>query len=305
MTEKPSITGVITAMVTPFDADGRLNLAALRALVAAQSRAGVDGVLVCGGSGEYVNLSPEERGKVAGAAIEAAAGAIRVVVGVLEPSTGGACEAARAFDRLAPDALMVLTPYYLNPSPDGTLAHFRSVAQSTSLPIILYNNPSRTGINMSPELLAELGEIDNVVGIKECDRDIGNVTRKIDMVGDAITFLAGDDDLTFPQLAIGARGGIMASALLAPDWAVGLLRAFQAGDLERCRLLHSRITRLLGLFYRSNHPGPLKQALNYLGWDVGLARLPLAALRHSELVRMQQMLDELGVEKHNTQAVAG
>lgn len=305
MKERSSITGVITAMVTPFDAEGRLNLTALRALIAAQARAGVDGVLVCGGSGEYANLSPEERVKVAGAAMEAAAGAIRVVVGVLEPSTGGACEAVRAVERLAPDAFMVLTPYYLNPSADGILAHFRAVAQNTSRPIILYNNPSRTGINLSPELLAELGEIENVVGIKECDRDVGNVTRKIDLAGNAITFLAGDDDLTFPLLAIGARGGVMASALLAPTWAVGLLRAFEARDLERCRLLHSRITRLLALFYRSNHPGPLKQALNHLGWEVGLARPPLAALRHAELSRMHQMLDELGVEKRNTQAVAG
>ena len=202
MNQWSRFTGVITAMVTPFDEAGRLNLPTLRRLIALQMRAGVDGVLVCGGSGEYANLSAEERAEVTQAAVEAAGGQVFVVVGVLEASTARACEAVKLLAAARPSAFMVLTPYYFNPSPDGVRAHFEAVAANTSLPIILYNNPARTGINMSAELVAQLGTIGPVVGIKECDRDLGRVTQKIEAAGDRIDFLAGDDDLVLPMLAL-------------------------------------------------------------------------------------------------------
>lgn len=305
MNQWSRFTGVITAMVTPFDEAGRLNLPTLRRLIALQMRAGVDGVLVCGGSGEYANLSAEERAEVTQAAVEAAGGQVFVVVGVLEASTARACEAVKLLAAARPSAFMVLTPYYFNPSPDGVRAHFEAVAANTSLPIILYNNPARTGINMSAELVAQLGTIGPVVGIKECDRDLGRVTQKIEAAGDRIDFLAGDDDLVLPMLALGARGGVMASASLAPEWAVEMLSAARVGDRERSLEYHRRITRLLSLFYRPNHPGPLKQALAHLGWDVGSARPPLAALRDDELRELTTALDELGLTKHDQHTLVG
>ena len=299
MSPRLHVAGVITAMVTPFDKVGRPSLSMLEQLTTLQLRAGVDGVLICGGSGEYASLSAEERVEVTRAAIRAANSRILVVAGVLEASTAKACEAARLLGDTGPSALMVLTPYYFNPSPDGIRAHFEAVAASTPLPIIIYNNPGRTGINISPELLSQLASIESVIGIKECDRDLGRVTQKIEAVGDKIDFLAGDDDLVLPMFAVGACGGIMASASLAPEWAVRMVAAIRAGNRKESLDYHRRITRLLYLFYRPNHPGPLKQALEHLGWNVGPARPPLASLSEDQLRELAAALDELGLTKRD------
>jgi 4-hydroxy-tetrahydrodipicolinate synthase len=299
-----AIEGVITALVTPFDVYGRIDKGVFRDLIAYQLAAGVRGVLVGGGSGEYLSLLPEERLQLVETAAEAASGRFPVIAGILEPGTAAARETARSLEEAGASALLVLTPYYFNPSADGIMAHFETVAGATSLPILLYNNPARTNLNLAAQLLRRLSEIENVVGIKECDRDIGRVSTKIEAVEDRLTFMAGDDDLLLPMLLVGARGGVMASPNLVPEWAVELLDAYADRDLSRCRDIQARIARLLNLFYGPNHPGPLKQALGHLGWPVGLPRLPLAPLDAKEVLELVRGLESLGLRPREAQGRA-
>lgn len=292
---RAKFAGIITSMVTPFDQNGRVNTSLLAKLIEEQIAAGINGVMVTGGTGEYVNLDESERIEIIRVAFQTSAGRIPIIAGILEPSTRGALRAIRVAEEAGADAFLVLTPFYLSPSALGLVRHFELLARAVTKPIILYNNPARTGINLDATVLRSIGALESVIGIKECDRDVGRVTSKIDAVGEQINFLAGDDDLLYPMLVLGARGGVTASSMLAPHWAVNLIRAFSGGDLEQSRRLHSQIVELLTCFYLPNHPGPLKEALSLQGWQVGPARPPLMMLEPEKLKELRAHLGRLGI----------
>jgi len=268
--------GMITAMVTPFGPDGKLDEATLRGLVEWQIGAGMDGLMIPGGCGEFVNMNDEERIRAVQVTVEAAAGRVPVIAGVLAATTQHALDLTQRAESVGASAALVLTPYYINPSDEGLYRHFATIAEATPLPIVLYNNPGRTKIDMGVELLDRLADIPTVVGIKECQRDIGLLSERIRVVRDRMSYLAGDDDLTIPMFLFGGRGDVGITQLIAPKPQVDLWSALKAGDWAKAVDIHLNfILPIFGAVLTKNHPAPIKRMMALAGHPVGDGRLPL------------------------------
>jgi len=270
--------GMITAMTTPFDARGELDEKTLRGLIDWQIGAGMDGLMIPGGCGEFVNLTDAERVKAVKIAVSQAAGRVPVIGGVLAATTSHAVELCQRYEGAGASAALVLTPYYINPSADGLFRHFETIAQKTSLPILLYNNPGRTKIDLETDILNRLADIPTVVGIKECQRDIGLVIERMHAVGARISYLAGDDDLTIPMYPFGGRGDIGITQLIAPEPQVELWAALNRGDWATAVDIHLNfIIPIFSAVLTKNHPAPIKRMMALAGHPAGDARLPLVA----------------------------
>jgi 4-hydroxy-tetrahydrodipicolinate synthase len=269
--------GIITAMTTPFDSEQEVDKSTLRHLIEWQIKAGIHGLMVTGGCGEFVNLSDDERKQALRVTLEAAAGRVPVIAGVLSSSTRHAVDLARHAESAGASAALVLTPYYINPSMDGVYRHFATIAEKSSIPIILYNNPGRTKIDMDAEILDRLAEIPTVVGIKECQRDIGLVSDRIHTVGDRIAVLAGDDDIFLPMYGLGSRGMIGVTALVKPEPMVEMWNALERGEWSRALEIHFNVVvPVIKAILMQNHPAPIKRLMALAGHPVGPARTPLA-----------------------------
>jgi 4-hydroxy-tetrahydrodipicolinate synthase len=270
---KPS--GVIAAVATPFREDESLDEERLRSHLEYLLDSGVHGVMVTGGTGEYVNLTPEERKRVVTVTMQTVGTKVPVTIGTLGPSTREAVDLGLHASKEGAAALLLLPPYYIRPSMDGVLTHYETVARETGLDIIAYNNPGRTGWAITVEQLKQIADVGGVVGIKECDRDLASLSLKIAAVGERIEVLSGEDDLGFATLLSGSRGGIWASPNLTPRLCLDLYDACMAKDLDRALALHIRLVHLVTSWLITNHPGPLKEAMAIAGRSVGCARHPL------------------------------
>jgi 4-hydroxy-tetrahydrodipicolinate synthase len=286
-------SGVIAALITPFREDESLDEERLVSHIDFVIEAGVNGVMPIGGSGEYVNLTMEERRRVIDIAIKAAAGRVPVTVGALGPSTREALDIGSYAAKVGADALLVLPPYYIAPSEAGVVHHFASISSTTGLPVIVYNNPPRTARPIGVSLLSELANVPGVIGVKDCDRDLGTITAKIRNVHGRIAYLCGDDDLVYPSLAVGADGAIMALPNLAPRLAVALFKAHMAGDAAKALELHRVMTRLVHVRRIPNHPGPLREAMAMVQRSVGLSRRPLMPMTDTERAAVAAVTEEL------------
>jgi 4-hydroxy-tetrahydrodipicolinate synthase len=281
------------ASVTPFRDDESLDLDRLATHLEDLVAAGVNGIVVLGGSGEYVSLSATERDSVIDCAVHIVAKRIPVVVGALGPSTREALDVAAQARRGGADAMLVLPPYYIRPSSAGVVEHFARVAEASGLPIIVYNNPPRAGWAIEMELLECLAGVPGVVGMKDCDRDVALIAAKIARVGDRISILSGDDDLGFATLLSGAPGAIWATANLAPRLCRNLFDRCAAGDLEGARPLAERLRRLVHVRRIPNHPGPLKEMMAMAGRSVGPARRPLLPMNEAERAKVREVVESL------------
>ncbi|MBR0667733.1 4-hydroxy-tetrahydrodipicolinate synthase [Roseomonas hellenica] len=277
--------GIHTAIVTPFTEADAFDEAVFRTLIDFQIASGAAGLLVIGGSGEFVSLTPSERQRVIDVAIDHAARRIPIIVGALAPGTKEVQETVRHAARAGADAVLVLPPYYIKASADGIHEHFARVADAASIPIIAYNNTSRTGITLDIPMLEKLAGIPAVVALKECERDLAIVAAKIRAVGERIAILSGDDDLGFPTFLLGSPGGIFMTANLVPAFHRKLFEATVNGDLAIARRAHDALLPLVEALYTANHPGPLKDAMGLIGYPVGTARAPLQRASADNLKR--------------------
>jgi 4-hydroxy-tetrahydrodipicolinate synthase len=268
--------------VTPFHEDESLDEGRLESHLQFLVDAGVHGVMVIGGSGEYVNLTPAERQRVVTITMQTVGKRLPVIVGALAPSTREVLEIGLHAQRVGATALLVLPPYYIKPSMDGVVRHFEKVARETGLNIIAYNNPGRTGWAMTVEQLRTIADVPGIVGLKECDRDVASISLKIAAVGESIAVLSGDDDLGFATLLSGSPGAIWASPNLTPRLCLDLYAASQAGDVPTALALHNRLVHIVSAWFIPNHPGPLKEAMALIGRPVGPARLPLAGMTSAQ-----------------------
>jgi 4-hydroxy-tetrahydrodipicolinate synthase len=290
MTYTPS--GITTALVTPFTNADTFDEAAFRKLIEFQIGAGISGLLVIGGSGEFVSLTPAERERVVEVAIDQTAKRIPILVGALAPGTREVQATVRHAAKAGADAVLVLPTYYIKASADGVCEHFARVADTADIPIVAYNNTGRTGITLDVGILERLARIPSIVALKECERDLAVVSAKIKAVGERIAILSGDDDLGFPAFMLGSPGGIFMSANLIPAFHRQLFEASVDGRIASARRAHFALLPLIEALYTANHPGPLKDAMVFVGHPVGTARAPLQrasaeALRRAELALRQ------------------
>jgi 4-hydroxy-tetrahydrodipicolinate synthase len=291
--------GIYTAIVTPFAQDDTFDEETFRSLIDFQLHAGVAGLLVIGGSGEYVSLTPSERQRVIDVAIAHAAGRAPVIVGALAPGTREVQETVRYAAAAGASAVLVLPSYYIKASPDGIYEHFARVAGTASIPIVAYNNAARTGLTLDVSMLERLAKLPSIVALKECERDLAVISAKISAVGDRIAIMSGDDDLGFPTFLLGSPGGIFTTSNLAPDFHRKLFDASIHGRIEVARKAHYALLRLVEAVYTADHPGPLKSAMALIGRPVGPARAPLQRGSAESLKRAELALKGLAAVAFN------
>ncbi len=286
--------GAITALVTPFR-NGRLDEEAYRELIDWQIRQGVDGIVPCGTTGESATLSHEEHNRVIDIAVDEARGRVPVIAGTGSNSTAEAIRLTRHAKEAGADGALLITPYYNKPTQEGLYQHYRRVAEETKFPLILYNVPSRTGVNLLPETVARLAGIPDVVGIKEATGDLRQVSEVLEKCGDRISVLSGDDFTVLPLLCLGGRGVISVVSNVAPADMAGMVRAFNDGDLARARELHFRLMPLARAMFLETNPVPVKTALALMGRIALEVRLPLYEMTPENRARLEGVLRSYGL----------
>ena len=273
-------------MVTPFAADGAVDLELAARLADHLVNQGSEGLVICGTTGESPTLSWAEQHRMIAAVKEAVAGRATIVAGSGSNCTAEAVEATREAAALGVDGVLVVVPYYNKPPQDGLEAHFRAVAAAApELPLMLYNIPGRTGCSLAPETVARLLDCPTVVSFKAASGTTEEVSALRLLCGDRLAVYSGDDALTLPMLAVGAVGVVSVASHLAGPQISQMIRAFLAGDLTKALALHQQLLPLCKALFATTNPIPVKAALELCGWPVGAPRLPL--LPASEAVRQR------------------
>lgn len=271
-------SGCITALVTPFRKN-KLDLKGLRRNVQYQIKQGVNGLLVGGSTGEAASLTQEEWEQAVATVVETTAGRVPVLVGTGTNSTSKSILGVKAAKQLGADGVLVVVPYYVKPTQEGIYKHFRTLAEKVRIPMVLYNIPGRTAVNVLPTTVERLArDCPNLVAVKEASGVLDQATEIIHRCGDRIVVLSGDDSLTLPILAVGGKGVISVVSNIVPRDVVALVRYFFEGNFAAARDLHHRLYPLIkALFYETN-PIPVKAAMEMLGMPAGDPRLPLTPL---------------------------
>jgi len=286
--------GSMVAVVTPFK-DGRVDEAKVRELVEFHIKNGTDVLVPCGTTGESPTLSHDEHRRVIELAIQTANKRIPVVAGTGSNSTAEAIELTRYAKNAGADGALVVLPYYNKPTQQGLIAHCRAIADAVELPLILYNIPGRTGINMLPETLAVLADHPNIVGMKEATGNLEQMTHDIVLCGAKLSFLSGDDTLTLPLMAVGGKGVISVVANIVPRDVADLTRAFLSGDWKRARELHLKLFPLCQAMFCETNPIPVKTAMALMGMIGGELRMPLCPMSEANLSKLKAALRAYGL----------
>lgn len=274
MAKLPPIEGCLTALVTPFR-DGAVDYDALTRLVEWQIDAGVDGLVAVGTTGESATLEVPEHVEVISHVVRIARGRVPVVAGAGGNATSEALALTAASEKAGAHALLHVTPYYNKPTQEGLYRHFAAIAASTSLPVILYNVPSRTSCDLLPDTVERLSEIRNIVGIKEASGSLPRVTELVARVGDRMAVISGDDATTFPSYAVGARGVISVVSNIAPHEMAAMWDLVVDGNWKQAMALHHRLRVLNQLLFVESNPIPVKAALSTMRRCSAEVRLPL------------------------------
>ncbi|MBP7764769.1 MAG: 4-hydroxy-tetrahydrodipicolinate synthase [Syntrophaceae bacterium] len=286
--------GAITALVTPFR-DGKVDEQALRHLIEMQISGGIDGLVPCGTTGESPTLTHDEHDRVIEITIDAAARRVPVIAGTGSNSTAEALRLTRHACEAGADAALIACPYYNKPTQEGLYQHFQLIAQKVPIPIIPYNIPGRTGVNMSPQLIERLAKIDNIVGIKEASGSLKQMNDVIDMCPPEFDVLSGDDGLTLPLLAIGGKGVISVASNVVPADMSAMIDAMEAGDVAKARALHARMSPLFDVLFVETNPIPVKAALALMGKIAYEYRLPLCPLAPANYEKLRKVMENYGL----------
>lgn len=287
-------TGSIVALVTPFR-DGKVDHETLKALVDRQIAAGQKGLVPCGSTGESATLTHEEHGAVIETVVKHAAGRVPVVAGTGSNSTAEAIQLTKEAEAAGADGALLISPYYVKPTQDGIVAHYRAVAESTGLPIVLYNIPGRTASTIEIPTLATLAEVDNIVAVKDSTGSLDRIMDTIAACGDKLAVLSGDDSLTLPLIAMGASGAISAVSNVIPSEMAQVTDAALAGRWDEARQLHYRVLPLLRALFLESNPIPIKSALSMLGLCENSVRLPLRAISDGARDELAGVMKDLGL----------
>ena len=287
--------GCGTALVTPFRKDLSLDEETLRRLVGRQIAAGINFLVPCGTTGESPTLSHEEHLRVVAITLEEAKGKVPVLAGAGGYDTRTVIEMARECERMGADGILSVTPYYNKPTQEGLFHHFKAIASSISLPIILYNVPPRTNVNIDPATVRRLSEIENIIGVKEASGNISQITQVIQQVPEEFLALSGDDALTLPLVAMGGRGIISVASNEIPAEMVRLAQLCLAGNFSEARAMQRKWLPLLEVNFIETNPTPVKAAMAEMGLLESVFRLPLVPPRTENLAKIRAVLESLAL----------
>lgn len=291
-----SFEGIMTALLTPLTAENRVDTAKLEKLIDFQLEHGVKGLLVLGGTGEYTALTMEAREEAVRETVRYTNGRVPVVAGVLEPGIGEAVKFAKLCKQAGADALLVLAPFYVHPTQEGIIDFFRTVDRAVDMPLLVYNIPYRTYVNVLPETVEKMvEEMPNIIGMKECSPSFGQAVELIQRVGDRISVLSGEEFLMSGEILMGAKGAVMATANLIPDVWVKLYEYAARGELQKLRDLLKRYYHLIQLLFKEINPGPLKYAMGQIGLDMGRLSIPLREPSAGLQEELDQEMKKLGL----------
>lgn len=288
---KPVFTGAGVAIVTPFTKKG-VNFEKLGELIDFQIKEGIDALIICGTTGEASTMPDDEHKSVIKFAVDKVNKRIPVIAGTGSNDTKHAIDLSKYAEEVGADAILSVTPYYNKTNQKGLYTHFKEIANSIKVPVILYNVPGRTNLNIAPKTVKELSKIDNIVAIKECN--IEQVAEIINLCGDDFTIYSGNDDLAIPMLSLGGKGIISVMANIIPKQTHNMIDKYLLGDIDGARKLQLKYIDLISALFMDVSPIPLKAAMNLMGMDVGKCRLPLVELEEEQLESLKSVL-----EKHN------
>ena len=290
-------TGVGTAIVTPFTKAGALDEPGVRRLARRQIDEGVHFLVPCGTTGESPTLSEEERTRVVEICVEEARGKVPVLAGAGGYDTKEVIHAARVMERAGATGLLSVTPYYNKPTPEGLVQHYKAIAESTSLPIIVYNVPGRTGCNVDVATLVKLSAIPNIVGVKEASGNIQQMCEICRAVPPEFLVLSGDDAITLPLMAVGGRGVISVASNEVPREMAEMVEAAERGDFAAARKIHTALLPLMLINFVESNPGPVKVAMAAMGLLEEVYRLPMVPPRQDSRTKILNVLSERGLLK--------
>ncbi len=286
--------GTHVAMVTDFK-DGRLNIDGVKKLAKSLIDGGVNGLVPAGCTGEAATMSVDERAEMIKAVLEIKKdnAGITVIPGTGTNATASSVELTQMALDMGADAAMLITPYYNKPTQGGLIKHYEKVASSVKIPLVLYNVPGRTGVNMLPDTVAELARVDNIVAIKEASGSIDQASRIIRSTD--LTVLSGDDSLTLPMMAVGAKGVVSVAGNVAPALLSRMVKAFLEGKPDEARKVHLELLPLFHVLFVESNPGPVKAAVEMLGLGTGELRLPLVPVSEASRTKVHAVLKDLGI----------
>jgi len=290
-------TGSGVAIVTPMYEDGSVNYEKLEELIDDQIVNGTDCIVICGTSGESSTLSEDEHSECIRAAVSFAKGRVPVVAGTGSNATYTAVQLTCQAERDGADAALIVTPYYNKATQNGLIEHYTEIARKTSLPIILYNVPGRTGVNILPQTAVTLAKTcDNIVAVKEASGDISQAADLMQLADGCVDMYSGNDDQIVPLLSLGAIGVISVLSNVAPRDTHDIVARYLAGDVEGSRRLQLKALPLIHQLFNEVNPIPVKTAMNMLGWDVGPLRLPLSRMETAHADALRTALHEYGLK---------
>jgi 4-hydroxy-tetrahydrodipicolinate synthase len=283
---------ILTAIVTPFKADGSVDLDRFRDLARHLIDGGSDGIVVTGTTGESPTLTDDERFSLYAAAVDEVGDRATVIAGTGTYSTAHSIHLTERADELSVDGFLIVTPYYNKPPPRGIVEHFRAIAEVTDRPLVVYNIPARVVINIGSATMAELAEIPTVTAVKQANPDLGEARAIVEL---GLDLYAGDDDLILPFLELGGVGGVCVHTHIVGSQVRQMLRRFRAGDVEGARALDEELRPAIDLLRVAPNPIAIKAALNLLGHEVGGHRLPLVEATSEEREAVKGCLERLGL----------
>ena len=290
------LKGAFTAIVTPFK-NGQFDEAAYRELIEFQVKGGIHGIVPCGTTGESPTLSHAEHKRVVETCIDQVKKRVVVIAGTGSNNTAESLELTQHAEAAGADAALMITPYYNKPTQEGLYQHYKTVASQTKIPIVVYNVPSRTSVNLLPETVARLAELPTIKGIKEATGDLKQCAKVLQLCGDKITVLSGDDFTVLPLLAVGGQGVISVVSNVVPGDMAGMCNAFFTGDLAKARVLHYKMWPLMEAMFIETNPTPAKTALKMMGKITGEVRQPLWVMSAANEDKLRQVMQKYGLIK--------
>lgn len=293
---KPIVfTGAAVAIITPFKEDGSVDYDTFGKIIEDQIAGSTDAIVVCGTTGESAAMPDEEHLAVVEYCVKKVAGRVPVIAGTGTNDTQHCINLSQGAEKIGVDALLLVTPYYNKTTQRGLIAHYTKIAESVKLPIILYNVPSRTGLNIAPETLKELSKVENIVAVKEASGNISQVAKIAQLCGDDMTIYSGNDDQIVPLLSLGGKGVISVLSNVAPKQTHDMVASYLEGDIKKACQLQLEAIELVDALFIEVNPIPVKAAMNMLGYNAGGLRMPLCEISDANKEVLRKAMVNYGI----------